>query len=45
VGHAYAMAGDKTNAKKACVVFFSKWNKADADLPVRAEARKEYAQP
>ena len=44
LGRAYAMAGDKPNAKKAYDVFFAEWKNADADLPVLAEARKEYAQ-
>jgi eukaryotic-like serine/threonine-protein kinase len=44
LGRAYAMAGDKPNAKKAYDVFFSEWKNADADLPVIAEAKKEYAQ-
>src|SRR3984957_947922 len=44
LGRAYVMAGDKTNAKKAYDVFFSEWKNADADLPVIAEAKKEYAQ-
>ena len=41
---AYAMAGDKPNAKKAYDVFFTEWKNADADLPVIAEAKKEYTQ-
>jgi serine/threonine protein kinase/tetratricopeptide (TPR) repeat protein len=44
MGRAYAMAGDKANAKKAYDVFFSEWKNADANLPVVAEAKKEYAQ-
>jgi eukaryotic-like serine/threonine-protein kinase len=44
LGRAYAMAGDKPNAKKAYDVFFTEWKNADADLPILAEARKEYAQ-
>jgi eukaryotic-like serine/threonine-protein kinase len=44
LGRAYVMAGDKPNAKKAYDVFFSEWKNADSDLPVIAEARKEYAQ-
>ena len=44
LGRAYVMAGDKANAKKAYDVFFSEWKNADADLPVIAEAKKEYAQ-
>jgi tetratricopeptide (TPR) repeat protein len=44
LGRAYAMAGDKANAKKAYDVFFTEWKNADSDLPVVAEAKKEYAQ-
>jgi eukaryotic-like serine/threonine-protein kinase len=44
LGRAYVMAGDKANAKKAYDVFFNEWKYADADLPVIAEAKKEYAQ-
>ncbi len=44
MGRAYAMAGDKTNAKKAYDVFFTEWKNADANLPIVAEAKKEYAQ-
>jgi hypothetical protein len=38
------MAGDKANAKKAYDAFFTEWKNADTDLPVIAEAKKEYAQ-
>jgi eukaryotic-like serine/threonine-protein kinase len=44
LGRAYAMAGNKPDAKKAYDVFFSEWKNADADLPVIAEAKREYAQ-
>jgi eukaryotic-like serine/threonine-protein kinase len=44
LGRAYAMAGDKPDAKKAYDAFFAEWKNADADLPVIAEAKKEYAQ-
>jgi eukaryotic-like serine/threonine-protein kinase len=44
LGRAYAMAGDKANAKKAYDVFFAEWKNADANLPIIAEAKKEYAQ-
>ena len=44
LGRAYAMAGDKAEAKKAYDIFFTEWKNADADLPVIAEAKKEYAQ-
>ena len=44
LGRAYAMAGNKPDAKKAYDVFFAEWKNADRDLPVIAEAKKEYAQ-
>jgi serine/threonine protein kinase/tetratricopeptide (TPR) repeat protein len=44
LGRAYAMSGDKVAAKKAYDVFFTEWKNADSDLPVIAEAKKEYAQ-
>jgi serine/threonine protein kinase/tetratricopeptide (TPR) repeat protein len=44
LGRAYAMAGNKPEAKKAYEVFFTEWKNADSDLPVIAEAKKEYAQ-
>jgi eukaryotic-like serine/threonine-protein kinase len=44
LGRAYAMAGDKVDAKKAYDAFLSDWKNADADLPVIAEAKREYAQ-
>ena len=44
LGRAYALAGNKPDAKKAYDAFFSEWKNADADLPVMAEAKKEYAQ-
>jgi serine/threonine protein kinase/tetratricopeptide (TPR) repeat protein len=44
LGRAYVMAGNKAEAKKAYDVFFTEWKNADSDLPVIAEAKKEYAQ-
>ncbi|MEA2264226.1 MAG: eukaryotic-like serine/threonine-protein kinase, partial [Acidobacteriaceae bacterium] len=44
LGRAYALAGDRASAKKAYDTFFTEWKNADADLPVIAEAKKEYAQ-
>ena len=44
LGRAYTLAGDKANAKKAYDTFFTEWKNADADLPIIAEAKKEYAQ-
>jgi len=43
LGRAYAMAGDKVQAKKAYDAFFAEWKNADADLTVMAAAKKEYA--
>jgi serine/threonine protein kinase/tetratricopeptide (TPR) repeat protein len=44
LGRSYTLAGDKANAKKAYDTFFTEWKNADADLPILAEAKKEYAQ-
>ncbi len=43
LARAYAMGGDKANAKKAFEAFFATWKDADADLPMLVAARKEYA--
>jgi serine/threonine protein kinase/tetratricopeptide (TPR) repeat protein len=43
LARAYAMGGDKANAKKAYEAFFQTWKDADADLPMLAAAKKEYA--
>jgi hypothetical protein len=43
LAHAYAMGGDKANAKKAYEAFFVTWKDADADLPMLVAAKKEYA--
>ena len=34
LARAYAMGGDKANAKKAYEAFFTTWKDADADLPM-----------
>ena len=44
LGRAYALAGNKPEAKKAYDTFFAEWKNADSDLPAIAEAKKEYAQ-
>lgn len=44
LGRANVMAGDKANAKKAYDTFFTEWKNADPDLPIIAEAKKEYSQ-
>jgi eukaryotic-like serine/threonine-protein kinase len=43
LARAYAMGGDKANAKKAYEAFFVTWKDADADLPMLVAAKKEYA--
>jgi hypothetical protein len=43
LARAYAMGGDKINAKKAYEAFFTTWKDADADLPMLVAAKKEYA--
>jgi hypothetical protein len=43
LGRAYAMAGDKADAKAAYQHFFTEWKNADAGLAVVAEAKKEFA--
>jgi hypothetical protein len=42
-GRAYAMAGDKADAKAAYERFFAEWKNADPELAVMAQAKKEYA--
>ena len=43
LGRAYAMAGDKANAKASYERFFTEWKNADPGLAVMAQAKKEYA--
>jgi eukaryotic-like serine/threonine-protein kinase len=43
LGRAYAMAGDKADAKAAYEHFFTQWKNADPGLAVIAQAKKEYA--
>jgi eukaryotic-like serine/threonine-protein kinase len=43
LARAYAMGGDKANAKKAYEAFFTTWKDADTDLPMLVAAKKEYA--
>ena len=43
LARAYAMGGDKANAKAAYERFFTEWKNADPGLAVMAEAKKEYA--
>jgi serine/threonine protein kinase/tetratricopeptide (TPR) repeat protein len=42
LGRALAINGDTAGARKAYQDFFALWKDADHDLPVLAEARKEY---
>ena len=42
LARAYAMGGDKANAKKAYQGFFTTWKEADPDLPMLVAAKKEY---
>jgi hypothetical protein len=43
LGRAYALGGDKVNAKAAYERFFTEWKNADGDLASMAQAKKEYA--
>jgi serine/threonine protein kinase/tetratricopeptide (TPR) repeat protein len=43
LARAYAMGGDKPNAKQAYDAAFAIWKDADADLPMLVAAKKEYA--
>jgi eukaryotic-like serine/threonine-protein kinase len=43
LARAYAMGGDKVNAKKAYEAAFTIWKDADADLPMLVAAKKDYA--
>jgi eukaryotic-like serine/threonine-protein kinase len=44
LGRALALTGDVTGARKSYQDFFAMWKDADPDLPVLAQARKEYEQ-
>jgi len=43
LARAYAMGGDKENAKKAYQDFFATWKDADPNLPMLIAAKKEFA--
>jgi eukaryotic-like serine/threonine-protein kinase len=43
LARAYAMGGDKANAKKAYEAFFTTWKDADPELPMLVAAKKEYS--
>jgi len=42
-GRAYVLAGDKTKARHAYLVFLELWKDADPDIPVLQQAKREYA--
>ena len=42
-GRAYAMAGDKVKARAAYEEFLALWKDADAEVPILAQAKAEYA--
>ena len=43
LGRAYAVSGDKTNAKTAYQNFLALWKDADPDIPILKQAKAEYA--
>jgi serine/threonine protein kinase/Flp pilus assembly protein TadD len=43
LARAYAMEGNKADARKAYEAFFTTWKNADTDLPMLQAAKKEYA--
>ena len=43
LGRAQAIAGNRAEARKAYEKFLDLWKDADTDIPLLAEARKEYA--
>jgi eukaryotic-like serine/threonine-protein kinase len=43
LGRAYALSGDRTNAKSAYQDFLTLWKDADSDIPILKEAKEEYA--
>ena len=43
LGRAYALSGDKTNAKSAYQDFLTLWKDADPDIPIFKQAKAEYA--
>ena len=43
LGRAYAMAGDTAKARVAYKDFLTLWKDADADIPIRKQAKAEYA--
>ncbi len=43
IGRAYAMSGDPAKAHAAYQDFFTLWKDADPDIPIRKQAKAEYA--
>jgi tetratricopeptide (TPR) repeat protein len=43
LGRAYALSGDRAQAKSAYQDFFSLWQDADRDIPILKQAQSEYA--
>jgi eukaryotic-like serine/threonine-protein kinase len=43
LGRAYALSGNKTNAKAAYQDFLALWKDADPDIPILKQAKAEYA--
>jgi serine/threonine protein kinase len=43
LGRAFALSGDKANAKAAYEAFFTLWKDADPDIPILRRAKAEYA--
>jgi eukaryotic-like serine/threonine-protein kinase len=43
LARAFALSGDKTNAKTACHDFLALWKDADPDIPILKQAKAEYA--
>jgi len=43
LGKAFALSGDKANAKAAYEAFLTLWKEADPDIPILKSAKAEYA--
>jgi len=43
LARAYALSGDKTQAKSAYQEFLALWKDADPDIPILKQAKVEYA--
>jgi len=43
LGRAYALAGDKIQARTAYQEFLALWKDADSDIPILKQAKAEYA--